>query len=738
MQDLAQGQQEQRGQSSRPASNQTTPPPLPTLLQSTPPALQAQRVTAGARYGITTLAPPALEGRIILPRADDVSTVLRMLGETQVSAVVLTGDAGAGKSTLAALAFRQLQAAAQAGSSPFRHFTWLGLGANSSIPDCLAALLSSLHPDPSTSTVENALPPDFMQMKPEQQLAYTQLALRQPQASALVVIDQFEELLDFETGQALPGRGATGLFFQMLKQDLGASRVLLTCYRSPFGAQNDEQSRAKASMISHVSTPEGMALLQQRGVVGSSQELSLVWQRCAGNVYGLTLFAALFKLSGFSLSYLLNAPDYQYMWNGDVPLNLVGMVYNFLNPIQRTLLRALCLFNEPAPMEGILAAITGDGQSIDTLAFERELAAMTRLALVQYLPGERKERRESVTGQPRYFLHERIRQYTIEHYLEGHDRRHSGGLLSDVGVTDEPNPVNVNPEAREIALAAGHMRVASYYAHQSQAHCPPQEQRSGPLDVAPLLAVMEHLCLGWRWQQAYDVLLEERLHERLEQWGAWHTLMRLYTAMIPPAGIVTRGDEAFICGHLGLLYSRLGDYQAGDFYLQQALSTQREIRDAYGAATTLINQGELLRSAGQAGLARAAFEQASALVQQLSAQASPDARLESALLHNMGMLAQDEKDYNQALRYYLEALRLARSLPETYNLGMSLTNTGMLLFEQGRLPEALSLLAQALQVRQAAQDPTVKTLVLFLQALEQKLGPAAYAQLQQDAQRLQG
>lgn len=212
-----QGQTGQQGQPARPAYDQTTPPPLPVPRRSTPPALQSQRVGAGPRFGITAFAPPVTDGRIILPRADDVNTVLRMLRNAQVSAVVLTGEAGAGKSTLAALTFRQLQVAAQAGSSPFRHFIWLGLGANSSVPDCLAAMLGSLSPD----SISNALLADFMHLRPEQQLEYAMQVLHQPQVSALVVIDQFEELLDFETGQALPGRGATALFFEMLKQDLG-------------------------------------------------------------------------------------------------------------------------------------------------------------------------------------------------------------------------------------------------------------------------------------------------------------------------------------------------------------------------------------------------------------------------------------------------------------------------------------------------------------------------------------
>ena len=102
----------------------------------------------------------------------------------------------------------------------------------------------------------------------------------------------------------------------------------------------------------------------------------------------------------------------------------------------------------------------------------------------------------------------------------------------------------------------------------------------------------------------------------------------------------------------------------------------------------------------------------------------------------MGLLAQDQKNYEQALAYYLEALRLARALPQSQNLGMILTNTGLLYFELGRLPEALSLLSQAIQVRQAAQDRTLSTLLIFLQTLEHKMGAASFAALQQQAERL--
>jgi tetratricopeptide (TPR) repeat protein len=334
--------------------------------------------------------------------------------------------------------------------------------------------------------------------------------------------------------------------------------------------------------------------------------------------------------------------------------------------------------------------------------------------------------------QPCYLLHRSIRQYTSEHYLEGHDRRISGNLESAIGVASEPNPIAGNPEARDIGLAAGHMRVAAYYQRLASRRCPPRAERTSLRDIEALLEVVQHLCLGWHWQQAYDLFSNEGLHENLMQWGAWNTLIRLYMAIVPPAGIVTRHDEALICSHLGVLYGRLGDYQQSARYYQQALATQREINDLHGQAITLINEGELLRGAGHVQEARANFEQAGQILAQ-----KPDLHLQSVLLHNMGLLAQNEKEYQQALQYYLQSLKLAQNLDEPYNQGMILTNMGMLFFEQGRLSESLALLQYAWQVRQKAQDPTVGVLARFLNALEQKMGPEAFAQLRQEARSKQ-
>ncbi len=727
--------------------------------------MQQPRVS---RLSIYSIVPPLTDPRIVLQRADEVGTALRMVGDAQTSTLVFTGSPGAGKSTLAALLYRGLEAAAQAGQVGWRQFVWLSLGPNVTLPDVIAAILGSMSVtdvsgvgvswglDASnrvgtssgvgagsrgeidsraggvdragaspTPTLHGSFA-DFWMLRPEEQVGLLMQVLCRPQESAFVVLDQFEELLDpAESSLGLVGRGAVPLFLDMLQRDLGASRVVLTCNRSPFSPQNEGNARVRTYLVSRISLPEGVALLQQRGVQGRSEELSLTWQRCAGHVFALVLFSTLCTLSGFSLSYLLNSPDYLPMWNGEITLNLISAVYNFLNPVQRTLLRSLCLFSEPVPVEGVMTATTGeDPTAVDAMIFERELGVLARLALVQQFSYD--------NGQSSFFLHPLLRQYVMGHFLEGSDRHPSGDLTIALGVTNEPNPIVGNPEAREIALAAGHMRVATYYARLAQRYSPPSQKRDGPQDVEPLLAMALHLCLGWHWQQAYDLLSYEGLHESMMRWGAWNTMIRLYTAMVPPLGVVTRRDEGQIFSHLGLLYGRLGDYLQSRFYFEHALATQHEIGDRQGKAVTLANQGELLRSIGETQLARANFEQALMLNGQ-----EYDAHLESIVLHNLGLLCQSERKYQEALSYYQQSLKLAQNLQERANTGMILTNMGMLFYEQGRLQEALMLLFSALQVREAVEDRTVGSLVLFLEMLEKKMGPEAFARVRQEIQRTQ-
>jgi tetratricopeptide (TPR) repeat protein len=671
-------------------------------------------------FGIYSTTPPATEPERILQRADEVNAVRRMLSNPHTSAVFLTGEPGVGKSTLAALIYKSLQTGTPPAREPMlrpHYFVWLSISSFANLPDVIAAILRSINVDTS----------GFFLLKADQQIAALVKALRRPQESAFIVLDQFEQLLDPETAQGLVGRGSLTAFFEMLQMDLGASRFLLTSYLSPYGPLNDDEKRVRSYLVSRVSIPEGVSLLQQRGLQGDYEELSLVWQRCGGQVFALLLVCALQQLSQTVLSYLLRAPEYQPLWSGDVTVQTISALRRHLSPLQTLLLRTLALFSEPVPLQGVVITVTGRYSTAHALLFEQELLYLSEISLV--------ERSLNEAGVTCYDLHGLLRQHMLTFYLEGNDLRNAEALEQQLGLSSPLLTTLLglrpdDPEAREIAIASSHLHVAAYYRRLAQEQCPPAGQRSGLQDVAPLLQAIRHLCLGWRWQEACDLLFAEELHASLTRWGTWHTLMGLYTSMLPPGGLLTRHDEGLVNSHLGLLYARLGEYERSRLCYERALSIQSALGDEQDAAVTLVNMGELYRSMGALQQAQSCFEQALLLNHR---QAEPDPEIQCVALHNLGLLCQTQRQYQQAMNYYQQSLRLALHIRERYNLGMILTNMGMLFYEQGQQSEGLALLLFALQWRRSLQDPTVNTVELFLSSLEQRLGAEAFARLRQSA-----
>ncbi len=665
-------------------------------------------------FGVQT-TPPLLDPDVIMQRADDIAIVQRMLTDAQTSTVILVGDSGMGKSTLAALIYHRLLLTQRANMPAPRYLVWLTLNSYTTLSDILAAILQGVG-------IQVA---DFFLLSLEQQATLVLRALQRPQGNALLVLDQFEVLL--ETG-VMPRE--LQLFLSLLQADLGSSRFLLTSSHPLFDEQQLlEHMRIQVYLVSRISISEGITLLQRRGIKGTPEELSLVWQRCDGHVLALLLFCTLVELSGIAPGYLLLAPEHQSLWNGEIPSNILTKLYLYLSPLKKQMLRGLSLFSEPVPLQAIAMTLTGgnDSPSASEQLYAyvgQELQTLTQLTLVQSV--------QDSTLDAFFSLHPILCQFVQEHYLEGIEQQ--GDVYATQGRSAPFDLSHQHSDALRVALTAGHAAVASYYFILAKQQTSLQKHRMRLQDIEPLLAAIRHLCLGQQWQQACDLLFKEGLHESLVRWGVWRTAIALYTMLLPPLGMLTRRDEGLLASHLAMLYGRLGDVQQSQRYIEQALHIQHEVGDGHGEAVTLANVGELCRMRGEREQAHIYFEKAILLSrQQPDQQRQQEIQLQCIVLHNMGLLYYDAKDYEPALSCYLQALRLTYKMQEQYDRGTILTNVGLLLYEQGQQHEGVAILLAALQLRKIQLDPSVVLLERFFTALEQRLGPQAYASLYQSA-----
>ncbi|HET8846565.1 MAG TPA: tetratricopeptide repeat protein [Ktedonobacteraceae bacterium] len=672
-------------------------------------------------FGISIETPPSIDGRVILTRNDEVAAVIDLLSDAITRTVLITGTPGVGKSLLAALVFQHIQRQTQEGIPGFQHCVWLRLGPRTTWPDLVNALLNALQlPGRQNNQISQHT---------DLQVLYD--ALRRPGQGVLIVLDQCEELFDRaieSTNQSSPYTTGVGLssavrFLEMLQQDMGESRFLLTCTKSPYGSDYREAPGVREHQVGGLTIVEGINLLQQKNSMGLQQDLSAVWQRCSGHTYALVLFSSLKNLSGLSLHYLLNSPLYQILWEGDITRNLAEAVVGFLSPVQMSLMRALCLFREAIPLIGLIEVVTGERGRLesDLQLYEQEIKTLVNLGLIEQV-----RRYDNEAG---YQLHEILSTYILSHYLESEQRKASSYLSSSLGVANQPGPLQANQEARKIALAAGHIRVANYYQRVAQQITPPRQKRTHPNEATPFLAMLEHLCLGWRWQAAYDQLCALGMDEDLMRWEIWHTLIGLYEMLLPPTGSLKRRDEGLVCSALGMVYSRLGEFEQSRTYYTSALAIQQDMGDHQSMVITLINQGEFLRTLGDLSLARENLEQAHALMQSLN---QPE--LTCVLNHNMALLCQQEGNQAQSQSYFTQALQLAMQMQDRERQAMIMTNLGLLLCSQGSYQDGLTLLLSALPIRQALRDPGVQNLLIFLGKIEQRMGNTSFANLRQAAQ----
>ncbi len=200
--------------------------------------------------------------------------------------------------------------------------------------------------------------------------------------------------------------------------------------------------------------------------------------------------------------------------------------------------------------------------------------------------------------------------------------------------------------------------------------------------VLPLLSVDERA----------DVLLD--LGRVLELVGRWQEAMAMYQdaleAVISQNNLSTK---AWCETEIGELLAKQGQYDNAAQWLHQARVGFEAVGASTGVAETLQHTGTLFARQGDYEQSMAAYRKSLSIRQELDDQHSI-----ANLLNNMAIVARFRQDFTTAQALHEEALAIRRSLGNRGAIGQSLNNLGNLALSHGDLAEANTRMEQALDI----------------------------------------
>lgn len=599
--------------------------------------------------------PPPTDPRTIQQRETVVKDIFARLIRHDTTAVVLTGIGGVGKSTLAALIYRYAEEQRRAGNGPFAaEAVWLNIDPAVTLAD-LAGNLFEVLGKPL---------PDFTNLSLQHQAMALLNVLSTTDEPRLIVLDQFENLLDLQTGHALTNRPGVAEWLDAINSQQCICRILLTSRLWPQGTHEYPSTYMQEYFVKGLDVAEGIELLRKLNIDAADADLRTVVEHCQGHTFALTLLASFLRTRNLSLASFFQDSIYPQIWSGNVARNLLDCIYiRQLNVEQRKLLLAFSVYRKPVSVNAAQALLDVDGEELKMQAHSA-LDALLNQHLLQ------------TGGEGRYQLHTIVVNYARSHFVEG------------------------NEQANRQALRAAHAKASQYLMQYASIVCPPPEKRRRASDVEPLVEVVWQLCQAEQWQEAFTLMEREVIFATLKRSGGNAILLELYLQLLPlDKWRPERAQEARIYNCLGVVYRMLGRMEQARVFLDKALRIYTEDGDHLGQGRVLNDLGRVFADLGSEKQAQSNYEQALRLYQQQGHLSG-----EGSALNNLGWVCITLGQSKQAQQYYEQALSIFKEIGDRIGEGATLNNLGRVYEDLGQGEQAQAYYEQALSIFREERD----------------------------------
>lgn len=652
--------------------------------------------------------PPIPHPLKSVPRPQVVAEIYQRLSSSEVSALILTGIWGLGKSEVAAQVCQLAEQQRQSGQGSFvASPLWFTLTETTSLGEICASLCLA---------TGSALP-EFQRMTPSD-LVVTLYDLLE-QTPRLVVLDQLENWLAPQTSQPRLEHPALGPWLELLNSRLCASRLLFTSWLYPQSQRQPLAAYVQRQALCGLSPAQGLQVLGAGQLQESERELISLVSYYQGHPRALAWIRDL--LSGThvaSLSSLVHDLAVKQRFASDSAHSILHYIYiQQLTEEQRALLQAFVLYRRPVPL---LAAQQLVGSRQRTLA-GTSLCVLLDLGLLQ------------ARGLLMYCVPPVIRDVVVAEPAES-------------GLPDAPahrtaasyyqtHAASLSSQSQASEQRAFHMLEAAWHLSQAgeplaSAHLLQREQvfctlsRQG--EQALLLELYQHLLASTSWDtipalagQFYHELgsIHNALGQKTEACQACQRALAFLRQTDEPALLVATLNE------LGTVYRSLNRLDLAHACYQEAWTHCEHSNGLFSQrGITLNNQGRLLYTRAQeqerqhhTAQAHTLYEQARTLYQQALAlyQRHQLPEEEGWTLLNLADVCAARGERPPALALYHRALSHFRDLGERRGEGTVLNNLGLLLaYDPATREQAAGCYTQALHIFRAVGDRWQERLAL--------------------------
>ncbi len=572
--------------------------------------------------------PPSTDPNTIEQLERTVEKIYRRLTQPDTTAIVLAGIPGVGKSTLASLIYRYAEEQRRAGKEPFHSETlWLQLNDDTTLADLIATIFTAL----------GKPVPDFSKLAPQNQAVILFSAINTAENARLIILDQFDTLLNRQTDYYYPNSSRIGEWLDAINSQPSSCRLLLTSRIWPQGTRTYPPIYMQEFLCQGLGIDEGAELLRKHGVKATDAELYALVKSCGGHAFALKFLASSLHKRSLSPTSFLKDLTYNQIGTENIAHNLLDHIDIWrLDQMQRNLLLAFSVYREAVPWEAAQAVM------VDVISSKSKLRLLEVLdtLLTQYFL------RTSEEGC--YQPHAIITNY-IQGYLNKDNERNS-------------------TRVRKIA----HAGAAQYYLQLAKASFPAPGARRSTGDVHPLVEAVWQWCQAGLYKEAYNLIEREYLFEDLKRCGGNIILLKLYQMLLPLEKWQPEGSQALqIFTNLGRIYRTLGQREQARECLERALQISEEERDLGGKSLVFAVLGRIYADLGEKEQALRCYEEALLIRREIG-----DRRGEGRTLNDLGVVYDDLGQLTRALEHSEQALDIFREMRNRRGEGWTLNTLG--------------------------------------------------------------